>query len=198
MKFCENCGRELSGEKFCPNCGNEIEMESETVIENKEQTKTDNVAADIPATTENTNEVVANVATSVKNVKNLPKQALIAVAAVIVIIIAVIAITANSGPNFKKIYKNHCESVWAEVGSDNSFLTIDTNPFDEEDEGLAYYEAYTAVKTINEKLGLPASLFEEMGNTTSADGKQNETYGKVSVSWKYHPDSGLEVIYKKN
>ena len=30
MKFCEKCGRELSGEKFCPGCGKEIIFENKT------------------------------------------------------------------------------------------------------------------------------------------------------------------------
>lgn len=35
-----------------------------------------------------------------------------------------------------------------------------------------------------------------MGHTSSADGKQTEDYDDVTVSWKYHPDYGMEVTFK--
>ena len=38
-----------------------------------------------------------------------------------------------------------------------------------------------------------------MGETSSADGKQVRTYEDLGleVSWRYHPDRGLEVTYSK-
>ena len=99
----------------------------------------------------------------------------------------------------EKLYDEYCTSIWADVGSDGSYLSIDTNPYDKDDDGLAYPAAYTAIKEVNKALGLPESVVSEMGETTSADGKQTETFEEqgVTVSWKYHPDKGLEVTYKK-
>lgn len=95
------------------------------------------------------------------------------------------------------MYNEYCLALWAEVGSDGSYLSVDTNPFDEDDNGLAYEEAYTAIENINDALGLPKSLINDMGRTSSADGKQIETFDSIIVTWKYHPDKGLEVTYKK-
>lgn len=185
MKFCEKCGSELSGENFCSVCGNKIEPETEN------QTVTE--VADVAPVKENNLNVNNGV-----NIKNIPKKFLIiAVAAVAIVIAIIVIITSNSGHNFKKLYEDYCISTWAEVGSDGSYLSIDTNPSDLEDNGIAYIEAYYAIEVINEELGLPSSLFEEMGSTTGADGKQVEEFEEVTVSWKYHPDSGMEVIYKK-
>ena len=135
-------------------------------------------------------------------VNTAPKKAkptlILGIVAVVVIVAAVLGISLTSGPNFKKIYNKHCESTWAELGSDGSFLSIDTNPYDFEDDGIAYTAAYNAVKTVNKELKLPDSLFEDMGATSGADGKQEQQFKNVTVSWKYHPDSGLEVIYRKN
>ncbi len=124
--------------------------------------------------------------------------AIIAAAAVVVVaVVLIIVLGANKGPNFQKLYDEHCSPIWAEVADDGSYLSIDTNPYDNEDDGIAYYAAYEAVETVNEELGLPASLFEEMGETTGADGKQTQEFDGLEVSWKYHPDKGLEVMYKK-
>lgn len=107
-------------------------------------------------------------------------------------------IIVKTGPDFQALYNDNCESTWASVGSDGSYLKIDTNPYDKDDSGVAYAEAYYAIIAINEELGLPDSLIEDMGSTTSVMGKQSETYSAIglTVSWSYHPDKGLEVTYK--
>lgn len=107
-----------------------------------------------------------------------------------------LTVTVKTGPDFKALYNKYCESTWADYGSDGSYLSIDTNPYDRDDDGLAYPAAYYAVAEVNDALGLPNSLFNDMGQTTGADGKQTETFGDITVSWRYHPDKGLEVTYK--
>lgn len=109
-----------------------------------------------------------------------------------------LTVVVKSGPRFKALYYQYCDSTWADYGLDGSYLSIDTNPYDWDDDGLAYPEAYTAIAAVNDALGLPSSLFNDMGQTTGADGKQSETFGDVTVTWKYHPDKGLEVTYKTN
>lgn len=187
MSFCEKCGRQISDEKFCPGCGDEIKFQH-----------SGDTSVEIPVASIDFCDV--NNKTNEKNgfnVMKLPKKILLFAGIIIVAIIVLIVLICNSGPNFKKIFKNYCEPSWAEVGSDGSYLYIDTNPDDLEDASLAYYEAYTAIEKINEELGLPDSLFEEMGQTTANDGKQSEEFRKFNVSWRYHPDKGLEVTYKK-
>lgn len=187
MKYCEKCGKQIGEEKFCPGCGNEIQTGHPlvTAAENDEAT--------------NNNCTISNEPKEKKkfDILKLPKKVLILAGVVIVAVVILIVSISNSGPNFKKIYKTHCSLLWAEVGSDGSYLCIDTNPDDEDDNGLAYYEAYKAIENVNKELNLPDSLFADMGKTTSGDGKQSEEFDDVIVSWKYHPDNGLEVTYKK-
>lgn len=104
----------------------------------------------------------------------------------------------KAGPDLKALYDQYCESIWADYGSDGSYLSIDTNPFDRDDDGLAYIDAYYAVEKINNAMGLPSSLINDMAQTTGAQGKQSETFESVgiTVTWTYHPDKGLEVTYK--
>lgn len=101
--------------------------------------------------------------------------------------------------DFNSIYRDYCNSIWASVGSDGSYLSIDTNPFDVDDDGIAYPAAWEAVKRINAHLGLPGGLEERMSRTSALDGRQRETFEKqgVNISWKYHPDSGLEITYSR-
>lgn len=109
-----------------------------------------------------------------------------------------LTVTVKTGPDFEALYYEYCESTWADYGYDGSYLSIDTNPYDWDDDGLAYPDAYTAIINVNSALGLPSSLLNDMGQTTSRDGRQTEVFDEVTVTWKYHPDTGLEVTYKAN
>ena len=98
--------------------------------------------------------------------------------------------------DFNKLYKDYCNSGWAKVGKDNSYLSIDDNPNDKEDFYL--YTATLTIEEVNEALGLPESLYEEMLQTSWDMGKQTQKYEDIGieVTWTYHPDKGLEVMYK--
>lgn len=93
-----------------------------------------------------------------------------------------------------------CDSPWAEIGSDDSYLKIDTNPYNydsDSTQSTAYLSlASTAIKSINTYLGFSGAVYEKMLSTSSLDGRQTQSNDNYSVSWKYHPDNGLEVIYE--
>lgn len=181
--YCANCGAELQdGQEFCHRCGHKAGLTVDGAV-----------ASAI-------NQYNAGVQKTNSKKKMLPLIIGIAAAAVVIIaIVLIVSLSGSKGPDFDKLYDEYCSPVWAKVGSDGSYLSIDTNPYDEDDNGLAYTSAYYAVEDVNNALGLPDSLFSEMGETTGADGKQTETFEElgITVSWKYHPDKGLEVTYKK-
>lgn len=108
-----------------------------------------------------------------------------------------LTVTVKEGPDFQEVF-NACEldKSYASVASDGSYLSVDTNPNNKDD--YTDYAAYLSLYVINEYLGLPDSLMEDMGHTSSLDGKQSETFedAGITVTWKYHPDNGLEVTYK--
>lgn len=92
-----------------------------------------------------------------------------------------------------------CSSTWAFASID--YLSVDTNPYDyDSDSSLSTKYLTTvvsAIKRINSKLGLPSYLIQDMLETRSIDGKQTYSGSRVNVSWRYHPDSGLEVRYTR-
>lgn len=177
---CSKCGFELQPDQaFCPKCGTKA-------------------GAPAPAAAPMSTPAYTNAAApAAPKKKKLPL--ILAGVAIVVVLVLIVSGMGSKGPDFQELYDEYCQSVWADVGSDGSYLCIDTNPYDNDDDGLAYPSAYTAVKNVNRALGLPESVISEMGETTGADGKQTETFEElgVTVSWKYHPDKGLEVTYKR-
>lgn len=106
-------------------------------------------------------------------------------------------VTVKSSPDFKEIYNKYCKSTWATVGSDGSYLKIDTNPYNIDE--YSDYEALAAIFLVNDELELPESLGDSMMSTVALMGRLTETFEEqgVIVSWSYHPDNGLEVSYKE-
>lgn len=164
--FCKNCGNELNGETYCTKCGNKV-------VENVDESNNNISKFKLPNITKKYN-------------------ILIGLACIIVIIIL---FSIFRTPNLKTLYKKYCQSSYATLADDGSYLLIDTNPYDIEDDFDA--DANNAIIKINKELGLPDSLIEDMNKTRALDGKQSEDFKKINVTWRYHPDKGLEVIYKK-
>ena len=88
------------------------------------------------------------------------------------------------------------DTDYASLGCDGKSLTIDTKPDDR------YYsgedDALSAIFAINAFLGLPSSLIDKMSSTRALDGMQSQDCGDYTVTWNYHPDNGMKVIYEVN
>ena len=107
-----------------------------------------------------------------------------------------LTVIVKSRPDFKSIYNACCSSTYATVGADGSYLSIDTNPYDIDDYTVS--GSIQAIVFVNTALGLPDYVLDDMSSTTALMGRQTATFDDVTVSWSYHPDKGLEVIYKAN
>lgn len=109
-----------------------------------------------------------------------------------------IPVTVKTKIDFKALYESLDSDVkygW-EVGSDGSFLSADDNVYNLDD--YSNNNIWESIKKMNETLGLPASLTEDMGQTTWSMGRQNQKFPSqgLEVTWTYHPDKGMEVTYK--
>ena len=118
-------------------------------------------------------------------------------------------------PNFKKLYDKYCSPEVARVAGDNSYLSLESNPYqidlddyDENDEeyynaledSIYYYDLFEkSIKDIHKSLGLPNSLFERMLNTYNTEGRQTNYYKSKGfyVTWAFTSNYGgnLEVQY---
>ena len=173
-KLCERCCTEIKGAySICPECG----FESEGIV---------NV--------EPTVEVITD--TSAKQPQR--KKVAIIGSGVAILSIAFILIMyfLNMESPLVRVYDELGTSMYWELSSDESYLRIDTNPYDIEDSFSL--EAWELIIAVQEKLDLPESLEAKMGETRSMDGRLSEDYGKITVSWTYHPDDGIEVMYELN
>lgn len=105
--------------------------------------------------------------------------------------------------DFKYIYQEYCKYPWAEVGADGSFISIDSNPDDLDSSDYPYLskqyvkDAGDATKKILKILGFPDYVSKQMDHTSFSDGKQTETLGDITVTWTYHPDRGIEIMFVK-
>ena len=116
---------------------------------------------------------------------------------------------ANAKGNLKKAYELYGNQdlgfalnrdlEYATLSTDGCTLQIDTKPdnlsfYINEDEGLIF----DAINDINNYLGLPSSLMPKIENTRAIDGMMTEKSGLYIITWNYHPDDGLEIIYEVN
>ena len=92
---------------------------------------------------------------------------------------------------------------WCTIASDGSYMKIDSNPSNKDSDDLTWsdYESFVipandAIERINGELGFSAALMEKMNTTTWSQGKQTDSNDKYTVTWTYHPDKGLEVMYE--
>lgn len=195
---CPNCMASVSpSEQFCKECGAPLKKNCSAcgAILNIHQTFCPNCGH--PSSSSTTNPAIAQFNNDVMKKKN-KKKALpfIIIGAVLIIIIGiVVAVILSNRFSFKESFSDIVGEDWCYIPDDDSYMLIDTNPLNDEDE--IEIDAYYELKEINAELGFPESLFVEMGETSYSDGKQSSENGDFRVTWTYHPDSGLEVRYTK-
>ena len=124
-------------------------------------------------------------------------------AAVIVGVILAIVLLGGSRFDFNKEFSDIRYEDWCTIAEDGTWMRLDTNPtdMDSDDMGYAYYsETFNPcndkIEQVNTELGFSSAVFKKMGETTWSQGRQTESTEKFTVSWTYHPDKGLEVLYE--
>lgn len=195
--FCSKCGYNLGDMNFCPKCG------TPKAAAPAAPSAAFNPA--YPAYQAPVNQYYPQPMPA----KKKPPVWLFVILGVVVLIIGIVIIAGiagssggsnnaiiDDGPDFQEVYRDIGSPYYCEVGSDGSYLTIDTNYFDTED--YIDMEAYYDLEEIVELLDLPESLIEEFGQTRALDGRLTRTYDDITVSWSYHPDDGLEVMFEEN
>lgn len=119
---------------------------------------------------------------------------------VVLITVTLIALFAASCSGKNKLKSAYDEviatygiSSCITIAGDLSYISLDTNPYDIDDYFNVNYMDY--IKLLNSKLGLTDYIYQEMIKTTAIQGKQSETINGIKVTWSYHPNNGLEILY---
>lgn len=76
-----------------------------------------------------------------------------------------------------------------ELGDDGRTLTIDVKGKED-----AYGADYEDLACILNELDVPSRVSSHLGQTTSMDGRQTESWDGVTAAWSYHPDRGSDMV----
>ena len=74
------------------------------------------------------------------------------------------------------------------LGDENHTMILDGKGDDDTD-GMTYETQRCLLKALD----VTDAAMSEIEQTRALDGKQEASWGKVNASWRYHPDSGLEM-----
>lgn len=177
-KVCIHCGCPIKKEYTCEECGNKLAENEKFCAKCGKEKKQD------------IKERIMNNKRTLLTKKNILLVGIIS----LFIIITLFATTKRI--NLKKVYnKIGCTTYYCTLASDNSYLEIDSNPNDLDD--TSSLAAIAMVKQANIEFGFNDSLYTKMGKTRALDGTQHEENKYIKVSWTYHPNNGLEVVYEK-
>ena len=109
---------------------------------------------------------------------------------------------SSKNPNFKAYADLKGDGLILSAAKDGQSITIDSNPWGASKGSQAYQLsndlALLYIKELNSEFGLPDWLYTEMVSTRAVDGRQKEVFDYITVTWSYHPDSGINILYRKN
>lgn len=137
------------------------------------------------------------------------KRKIIIVATILIIVLSLLLCACDDNSNnnsnhgnsksnplntaYDTLYKEFGWNSCYTLGSDKSYLQVDTNPYDIDD----YYNAtyLEILKSAITALKLPDYIYQRMLKTTAMQGWQEVTANGITVSWTYHPNKGLEAMF---
>lgn len=137
------------------------------------------------------------------------KRKIIIVATILIIVLSLLLCACDDNSNnnsnhgnsksnplntaYDTLYKEFGWNSGYTLGSDKSYLQVDTNPYDIDD----YYNAtyLEILKSAITALKLPDYIYQRMLKTTAMQGRQEVTANGITVSWTYHPNKGLEAMF---
>ena len=136
---------------------------------------------------------------------NKKKYLVFAIIALILIVAVIIGIGYSRRTVFKRVISKALNQYsWADNAraSDDSYLKIDTNPENDDPESISYdsrteQDSLKAIRYVNKELGFSEAVYQKMLSTTALMGRQSAENEKYIITWTYHPQKGLEVMYEK-
>lgn len=87
-----------------------------------------------------------------------------------------------------------CDAATSQAEVSDGGMTMTINNVGKKDGG--YGLDATTMWCVIDALGAPSSATSHMEQTTSMDGRQTESWDDIEVSWSYHPDRGMDSVWK--
>lgn len=184
--FCPKCGNSLSDNPRCSKCGHELDPEMQFCPNCGSSTKKEGFSFKNKAG--NTGTIDSS---------NLKKNLPIILAAIAIIGVLIYFASGQSKNKLEKAYDaagGYSLYPYVTLSDDKQSIKGDTNPYNNDDDYAS--SGFQSIKNINESLGLPEALWDKLLRTRALDGTQTATYDDIVLSWTYHPDNGLEIIYE--
>lgn len=120
---------------------------------------------------------------------------LVAVAAfVVVAAVVVLVVTQSNKPSRLQAAFDECgmeKRTGAEITDGGHTVLLDQKG-EEDIEGLDIIEVGCFLYAVD----VPSSISAQMDSTRALDGRQSAEFDGIKVSWVYHPDSGIDMIFE--
>ena len=106
--------------------------------------------------------------------------------------------------SFANFYEETCYSngVWATLSEDGKTLSMDTKPYNGEYDYMNGFivddfvsEVVDAIKILHANYNIPSYVYEQILQTSSADGKQTYEGENIIIWWTFSKTKGLEITY---
>lgn len=116
-----------------------------------------------------------------------------------IVAIAAAALLAISLTGCSSTYTGFQDAVDTCAASDGVLVsdngsTLSVDMMGEEDyTGAGYGDVLCIIGAVE----TPSYIISAMESTRALDGRQHDEFNGIEVSWSYHPDSGLDILYHK-
>jgi len=84
------------------------------------------------------------------------------------------------------------------LASDDSYIALTVTRLCPRTEDSILCDRSHALNDILDGLGFESNVIRRMGETRALDGRQTAENDNFRVSWTFHPDDGLQVLFENN
>lgn len=192
--YCWKCGHSVpSDAKFCTSCGEFVGGETDSIHVRQSH------ASGCPwnGGTDRSLSVVQNISTG--SMTKRQRNVFVSVITVVVVIIILFAVHGYRSMVLGRVM-NTCEN---QVDAETWDLLVDSEypVYRLADRGHTLIvdgasPSSDILSCIVEESGMPESVVNRIDATRALDGTLNDSWDNITVSWNYHPDTGVNMVFE--
>ena len=100
---------------------------------------------------------------------------------------------AGSFDLFQKAYSSCGSPTGVSVSDEGKTISVDTMG-EEEYSGASYGDLVCIINAV----GTPTYIYDGIMSVRAMDGRQTQEFDDFTVSYSYHPDHGMDIVFHKN